>query len=70
MVKLNQNISRTHDPTIPIIMKKVNEGERRVPSSSCTHTGYFLDFLQNFWKYPEDFRNCPFFKPEDISALG
>jgi hypothetical protein len=32
MVKLNQNISRTHDPTIPIIMKKVNEGERRVPS--------------------------------------
>jgi hypothetical protein len=71
MVKLNQK-SYLGYMTIPIIMKKLYEGEGRGPSRfllahipeiswiSCGNSGNFI----------RNFRNCPFFIPEDISALG
>jgi hypothetical protein len=69
MVKLNQNSYLGH-MTIPIIMKKLNASWRGVHVDFFLHTYQkFSGFAGEFQKFPENFRNCPFFRPEEISAL-
>ncbi len=70
MVKLNQKSSRLHDHFHYNEKTIWGGGEGSQQVSSCTHTENFLDFLRKFRKLPKNFWNCPFFRPEDISALG
>jgi hypothetical protein len=53
-------------------MKDLKEGGREGSQwiSSYVLPGNFLDFLWTFRKFPENFRNCPFSIPEEISVLG